>query len=45
MHAFLGLQEMDNINIVDAAKTGSLQLVCQALKTGVPVDTTNEVSR
>jgi len=45
MHAYLGLQEMANIDIVDAAKAGSLRLVRQALKAGVPVDTTHEVSR
>ena len=43
MYAYLGLQEMANIDIVDAAKAGSLELVCQALKAGVPVDTTNKV--
>ena len=42
VYAYLGLQEMD-INIVKAAEAGSLELVCQALKAGVPVDTTNEV--
>ena len=44
MYAYLVLQEMD-INIVKAAAAGSLELVCQALNAGVPVDTTNEVSR
>ena len=43
MYACFGLQEMSNINIVEAARTGSLQRVKQALKDGVPVDTTNEV--
>jgi len=38
-----GLQEMGNINIVEAARTGSLQRVKQALNGGVPVDTTDEV--
>jgi len=43
MYAYLGLQEMANIDIVGAALAGSLELVCQALKAGVPVDTTDEV--
>jgi len=43
--AYLGPQDMDNINIVGAAMAGSLELVRQALKAGVPVDTINEVSR
>ena len=44
MYAYFGLQEMSNTNIVfEAARTGSLQRVEQALKAGVPVDTTNEV--
>jgi len=42
VYAYLGLQEMDII-IVKAAKAGSLELVCQVLKAGVPVDTTDEV--
>ena len=45
MCAHLGLQGMANIDIVDAAKTGSLQLVCRALKAGVPVNTTDEVCK
>ena len=45
MYAYLGLQEMANIDIVDAAAAGSLELVCQALKAGVPVDTTDEVCK
>ena len=44
VYAYLGLQEMD-INIVKAAEAGSLELVCQALKAGVPVDTTDEVCK
>ena len=43
MPIYFGLQEMGNINIVEAARTGSLQRVKQALKAGVPVDTTDEV--
>jgi len=45
MYAYLGLQEMANISIVDAAEAGSLQLVCRALKAGVPVDTTDMVCK
>ena len=45
VYAYLVLQEMANINIVAAAMAGSLELVCQALKAGVPVDTSTEVSR
>jgi len=45
MYAYLGLQDMANTDIVGAAMAGSLQLVYRALKAGVPVDTTNEVSR
>jgi len=43
VYAYLGLQEMANIDIVGAASAGSLELVCQALKSGVPVDTTDKV--
>jgi len=43
VYAYLGLQEMANIDIVGAALAGSLKLVCQALKAGVPVDITNKV--
>ena len=43
MYAYLGLQEMANIDIIHAAEAGSLELVRQALKAGVPVDTTNKV--
>ena len=34
---------MQDIDIVTAAKNGSLQDVCDALSAGVHVDTTNEV--
>ena len=40
MHTFLGLQEMD---IVEAARDGSLKRVSAALRAGVHVDTTNKV--
>jgi len=44
VYGYFGLQEMGNTNnIAEAAKTGSLQRVKQALKAGVPVDTTDEV--
>ena len=43
VYVYLGLQEMANTDIVGAALAGSLELVCQALKAGVPVDTTNKV--
>ena len=45
VYVYLGLQEMANTDIVGAALAGSLELVCQALKAGVPVDTSIEVSR
>jgi len=45
VYVYLGLQEMANTDIVGAALAGSLELVCQALKAGVPVDTTDEVCK
>jgi len=40
LYTSLGLQEMD---IIKAAKDGSLKRVDNALKAGIPVDTTDEV--